>query len=632
MGHVAMNRLHACSLFVAFAVTAARAEQTNTPATTRAPTNAAPVAVATNALPATITIDGITYSNVIWRTVTPATVTIFHQTGVASIPLEKLPPELQQRFEFDPHKAADYRAAEQSAQAARQESLPKPGTDDGRMQLAAPAVTEPGRSAFDVRHYGATGDGTTMDTAALQQAIDAAANDGGGTVVFPPGRYLSGSLDVKSGVTLQLNEGATLLGSPHRSDYRKVNFHGLLLADQQHDIGICGKGVIDGQGSLLAADTERLFKDGELPDAKEGERPVLINFRGCTNVTVRDITLRDSACWVEDYHDCEHLTIENITVRSIAAWNNDGIDIDGCVHVAVRGCDIDSEDDGICLKSGDKACDEVLVENCRVRSSCNALKFGTSSTVGFKNVTCRNLEIYDTYSSAIALEIVDGGEMQNVNISHVKITDSNNPIFVRLGHRNANGPIGSLHGVTLSDITAEIPNRRPDEMTKFPGPNTWKKHGRPTLLTASVTGLPEGPVQDVTLQNISIVYGGIGSTPLPKHLRLNNLASVPECARNYPECRMFGTLPAWGFYCRHAQGIKFDNVTVRVQDKDYRPALVCDDARDIQLNGFHVGSAGSEPVIVLNDVHGATIRDSAAPPNTSVFVKTMGSTRDIQAP
>src|SRR5208283_2144905 len=122
----------------------------------------------------------------------------------------------------------------------------------------------------------------------------------------------------------------------------------------------------------------------------------------------------------------------NIKVRSLAALNNDGIDIDGCAHVAVRGCDIDSEDDGICLKSGDRACDDVMVENCRVRSSCNALKFGTSSVVGFKNVTCRNLEIYDTYSSAIALEIVDGGEMENVHISHIKITDSNNAIFVRL--------------------------------------------------------------------------------------------------------------------------------------------------------------------------------------------------------
>jgi polygalacturonase len=158
-----------------------------------------------------------------------------------------------------------------------------------------PASALASGTAFDVRQYGATGDGTNLDTAALQQAIDAAANAGGGTVIFSPGRYLSGSLDLKSHVTLQLDKGATLLGSPHQPDYRKVNFHGLLLADRQQDITICGKGVIDGQGTLLAADTERLWKAGKLPTATEGQRPMLINFRNCTNVTVRDLTLKDSA-------------------------------------------------------------------------------------------------------------------------------------------------------------------------------------------------------------------------------------------------------------------------------------------------------------------------------------------------
>jgi hypothetical protein len=495
--------------------------------------------------------------------------------------------------------------------------------------LVLPVVALADGAAFNVRQYGAAGDGTNMDTAALQRTIDAAASAGGGTVIFPPGKYLSGSLDLKSHVTLQLEKGATLLGSPHRPDYRRVNFFGLLLADQQQDIAVCGKGEIDGQGTLLAADTRRLADEGELPRATEGERPVLINFRDCTNVTVRDITLRDSASWVEDYRDCKHLDIENITVRSIAAMNNDGIDIDGCVHAVVRGCDINSEDDGICLKSGDQACDDVLVENCRVRSSCNALKFGTASAVGFRNIICRNLEIYDTYISAIALEIVDGGEMQNVQVSHIKITTTHNPVFIRLGHRNVAGAVGSLHDVVLSDITAEIPNMPPGQMTNFPGPDTYHN---PMLMTASITGQPGHPVQDITLTNVTIVYGGIGSVPQPKDPGLDHLAKVPERAKDYPESRSLGVLPAWGFYCRHAGGIKFDNVTIRVKDKDYRAALVCDDVRNIELNGFHVGSAGSEPVIVLNDVQGAIIRDSSAPPNAGSFVKTMGSTRDVQGP
>ncbi len=486
-----------------------------------------------------------------------------------------------------------------------------------------------GAQDFDIRQYGATGNGTAMDTAAIQKAIDAAAAAGGGTVVFPPGTYLSGSVYLKSHVKLQLDLGATLLGSPRRADYRKLHFYGLLLANNQEDIGIFGKGVINGQGKILAADAPGPMMGAGIPYAREGERPVLISFLNCRNVTVRDITLKESACWVQVYRDCENVTLENLTVRTMSAVTNDGLDIDGCSHVVVRGCDIDSEDDGICLKSSRKACDDILVENCRVRSSCNALKFGTASAGGFKNITIRNLEIYDTYLSAIALESVDGGALENVNISKIKITDTNNALFIRLGHRNVNGPVGSLRGVTISDVTAEIPNRPREQMNKFPP--GWR-HMCNTLITASITGLPGNPVRDVTLRNISILYGGIGSTPKPDHHRIDNLDNVPECAEQYPESKMFGTLPAWGFYCRHAEGIKFENVTLRVKGKDYRPALVCDDVKDILLDGFRVQSAGSEPVIVLKDVQGATIRNSPTPPGTRRFVEKMGTTQEVRGP
>lgn len=462
---------------------------------------------------------------------------------------------------------------------------------------------------------------------AIQKAIDAAAGAGEGTVVFSAGTYLSGSVYLKSHVTLELEKDAVLLGSPHRMDYQKLNFHGLLLADKQHDITVVGAGVIDGQGRALAADTERLLKDGQIPDAKEGQRPVIIDFRDCTNVTVRDITLKNSACWVEEYRSCDTVSLENIKVRSIAALNNDGMDIDGCSHVKVRGCDIDSEDDGICLKSDDQACDDVLVENCRVRSSCNALKFGTHSHTGFKNIICRNLEIYDTYISGIALEIVDGGEMDNVQVSNIRITTTHNPIFIRLGHRDVNGPVGTFHNVTLSDITADIPNMSGEQMTKFPSGDPYRN---PMLITASITGLPGHPVQDVTLKNIAITYGGIGDTPGAKDHRIDKLQKVPECVTNYPESRMFGVLPAWGFYCRHAEGLKFENVNINVKGKDYRPALVCDDVQDIQLNRFHIGYAGREPVIVLNDVQGAVIQDCPAPPGATEFIRKMGNTTEVE--
>jgi len=195
------------------------------------------------------------------------------------------------------------------------------------------------------------GDARNMDTAAIQKAIDAASAAAGGTVSFSPGTYLSGSIFLKSHVKLRLDQGAMLLGSPQRSDYRKLNFLALIIADKQEDVGIEGRGVINGQGRLLAVGYEMPVTQGKWPDAREAERPVVINFRNCRNVAIRDVTLTNSACWMQLYRDCENVTVENLTVRNMSALTNDGLDIDGCAHVVVRGCDIDSEDDGICLKS-----------------------------------------------------------------------------------------------------------------------------------------------------------------------------------------------------------------------------------------------------------------------------------------
>jgi polygalacturonase len=505
--------------------------------------------------------------------------------------------------------------------------------------MAAPQVVRaetssaPGATAtasrLNVRDFGAAGDGRARDTVAIQKAIDAAFVAGGGTVVFPRGTYLSGSIRLKSRVRLHLEPGATLLGSPTRADYFKLNFFALVWADHAEDIGISGPGTIDGQGKKLAVGYELPVTQGKWPDAREGERPVLLNFRQCRRVTVREVTLRESACWVQLYRDCDDVLVENIKVRTMAAITNDGLDLDGCKNVVVRGCDIDSQDDGICLKSSRRACEDILIENCRVRSSCNALKFGTASFVGFKNIACRNLEIYDTYLSGIALELVDGGVMENVVVSQVKITDTSNPIFIRLGHRNSDGPVGTLRNVVLSDITAEIPNRPRSEMNKFP--TAWRHRCR-TLVTASITGQPGHPVRDVTLKNLAILCGGIGPTPAKDHLHWKNLDAVPERADSYPESTMFGILPAWGLYVRHTAGIRLENVTLRTQAADYRPALVADDVQDLRVDGLEVKSAGSEPIIVLRDVQGATFTNTPAPSKAVPFIKSLGNTRDVRGP
>ena len=183
--------------------------------------------------------------------------------------------------------------------------------------------------------------------------------------------------------------------------------------------------------------------------------------------------------------------------------------------------------------------------------------------------------------------------------------------------------------MTISDVTAEIPNRRKDEMNKFP---SYWRHLCTTLITGSITGLPGNPVREVTLRNIAITYGGIGDAPKPDHVLLENLKDVPECAQNYPESKMFGVLPAWGLYCRHAERLVFENVTLRVTGKDYRAAAVFDDVGKLLLDRFNVLSAGKEPVMVLNDVERAIIRNSQPPANAVRFIEQRGKTRDVQGP
>jgi polygalacturonase len=481
---------------------------------------------------------------------------------------------------------------------------------------------------FDVKGYGAVGDGKALDTAAIQKSIDEAAAAKGGRVVFPPGRYLSGTIRLKSHVTLHLEKGATLLGSTDLSHYQRLNFLALVMADNQEKVGISGQGVIDGQGKVIAEALIAPIKPGKYPDAGESKRPVILNFRNCRGVTVRDVTLRESACWVQHYRDCDRVHIENITVRTMAATTNDGLDIDGCSNVVIRGCDIDSQDDAICLKSHRRFCENILIENCRIRSSCNALKFGTASFKGFRNITVRNLEIYDTYFSGITLQIVDGGLMENVNISHVKMTTTNNPIFIRLGHRNTKVPVGSIKGVTISNVTAEIPNRPRSEMNKFP---SYWRHNCTTLITGSITGLPGHPVRDVTLRDITITYGGIGDAPRPDHLLLKDLEKIPERAQNYPESKMFGVLPAWGLYGRHAEGLTLENVRLRVTGKDYRAAVIFDDVRKLKLDRFHILSAGKEIPMVLKDVRGAAILNSKGPEGRPKWIQKLGDTKDVTA-
>lgn len=497
----------------------------------------------------------------------------------------------------------------------------------------------PPSKTVKITSFGAIADGITNNATAIQKAIDKVTKAGGGKVIIPPGNFMTGTVFLKSGVTLHLELGARLLGPTDRNLYAKVDDRpAIVMAENQQNIGISGQGIIDGQGQELMLDIFKKLRSGEIVSdtiwrvKRPGHRAMVLNFKSCTNIHISGVTLRDATDWVQDYRECTNVTIDGIKVQSTAYWNNDGLDITDCKNVRITNCSINSSDDAICLKSENAAlgCENVYVENCTLRSSANALKLGTRSDGGFRKITVRNLNIFDTYRSAITLESVDGGDLTGIDIQHINAKNTGNAIFIRLGQRTQ-GKASTLKGVYIAHVKVEVPLYKADQGYPIEGPpdhlnpgvdkmpkrpSHFHIYGHPflpyNLIPASIVGLPGHPVQDVTLEDIDITYGGRAKKEIA-YIPLDKISTVPENPKGYPEFSMFGELPAWGFYLRHAEGIKFKGLKLRYIDPDFRPAMVLDDVKNSELNGVEVLTAQELPVVLLNNTSEMTMKDLKTP-------------------
>lgn len=439
--------------------------------------------------------------------------------------------------------------------------------------------------------FGIRSDGATLNTRSIQFAIDYIHGKGGGSLVFQVGRYLTGSIYLKSGVSLDLEEGAVLLGSLNPFDYDRKLFTAMIFAYGEHDIAITGKGVIDGQGRALAENVADVIQKGLVKDLFRNDRPevearaMLINFRSCTNVLVRGVTLQNSASWVEAYDQCHNLWLDSLHVDSKAFWNNDGIDIIDCDSVAVTHSYVDAADDGICLKSSDTlaSCSNVDIRDNTVRSSANAIKFGTTSYGGFRHVRITGNRVFDTYRSAVALEAVDGGFLEDVLVDGLTAVHTGNALFVRLGERVA-GRKSRLENVRIRNVEVEIAPGKPDAGYDYEGPVEDMPRN---ICPVVIAGLPGQLITDVSLENIVVKYPG-GGNPLFARTGLDELDKVPERPDAYPDFSMFRELPAWGIYIRHAQGIQMTNVSLSCDRKDYRTAIVLDDVHRSRFVSIHI--------------------------------------------
>jgi polygalacturonase len=506
----------------------------------------------------------------------------------------------------------------------------------GAAGFSLPAAAYASRNAgaaFDVRKHGARGDGKTKDTAAIQRAIDAAFNAGGGTVHVAPGNYFTGTVVLKSNITLYLEAGATLLGSKDLADYppqagphprSDANDHHLIFARDAENVTLCGPGRIDGQGRSFWTPSPRQQKPEDFwrEAVSNSNQPLpgnarpspMLEFVRCKNLHIQDVTIANSAGWTLRPVECESVFIHAIRMRNpVDGPNTDGIDVTGCRNVFISDCDIQTGDDAICLKSespygGDVApTQNITITNCVLTGCCNGLKLGTATRGTFENNTFSNSVIYNSADaplhsriiSGIAVECVDGGSVAGVVVSNIRMQNTRTPIFIRLGNRSGNpdaGPKqGALRGVMIENIYATG-----------------------ATLTSSVTGLPGHDVEDVTLSNIRIdtIEGG-------EQDWVNR--EVPEVPAKYPEAFMFGRLPAYGFYCRHVNGLRFENVRVETRKPDMRPLLLCDDAKNLSITGLAGDApAGGEPFLVFRNVRRGFIHGCWAPPRTSTFLSVEG--------
>ncbi len=486
--------------------------------------------------------------------------------------------------------------------------------------LLGPQVSEGQRDArriFDVRDFGAKGDGIALDTKAIQQAVDACGKTGG-TVVLPPGRYLTGSIELKSDVELEVSTGATLAGSKDLSDYfartpklKSYNDvflkYSLLYAEGQSNITITGGGTIDGQGSSFKVLTN------EKP-AKYRNRPYVIRFVECRNVRIENVRMQNSASWMQHYLACEDVQIRGIEVFNHANKNNDMMDIDGCKNVVISDCIGDSDDDGITLKStSERITENVAISNCTISSHCNAIKTGTESTGGFRNITISNVVVKPSSVekamsgkpggiSGIALTLVDGGVMDGVSVSNIVMDGPDVPIFIRLGNRarkhweGAPQPgVGSITNISLSHIIAR----------------NAKSVG------CSITGLPGHAVDGINLSDIRIVFsGGVKTIPAME---------IDERADQYPEATMWGRLPSYGFFLRHVRDVRIRDLEIGWEMEDVRPAMVLSDVADAAIENLTAAiSDNAGAAAVLENVQGLKVTGTSLRGTTECLLKLIG--------
>jgi polygalacturonase len=513
----------------------------------------------------------------------------------------------------------------------------------------------PAAAAFDVRAYGARGDGKAVDSPAVNRAIAAAAAAGGGTVAFPAGTYLCFSIRLQSHITLYLGPGATILAAkagaglgaydvaePNEAadmyqDFGHSHWHtGLIWGENLVDVAIVGPGLIDGAGltrfgpgprrprqasdTPLSLGARKTAGNAEFPPGTEmaGQGDKAIALKSCRGVTLRDFSIRRGGHFAVLATGLDQLTIENLKIDT----NRDALDLDCCCNVRVADCTINTpNDDAITLKSSyalgfPRACENVTITGCQVSGYdegtvldgtygttqqlapdrdgvTGRIKFGTESNGGLRNCTIANCVF--VHCRGFALEAVDGGAIEDITVTNLTMRGLvNSPFFIRLGDRQRapeGSPISTVRRITISHLVAS------DVDPRYP---------------AEICGIAGHPIEDVNLSDIRILYRGGGT-------REQAETEAPERDNSYPEPSMFGVLPAYGLFVRHVRNLTVDHLEVGFVQDDQRPAILLGDVTGASFDHLRAQHGAGIPVFRLRRIADFSVRASPGVEDASRF-------------
>ncbi len=488
-------------------------------------------------------------------------------------------------------------------------------------------------AALDVRDFGAKGDGATKDTKAIQAAIDKAST-AGGAVTLSPGKYVSGTIHLRSNVSLRIEQGATLVFSPDDGDfdpYEELPYHmNAPPKKQESQVGFVTR-TLPERRRLSAPpaydDTETTYfhyallsGDGvhnvaiEGPGSIDSNRPKRggpkpIAIKNSEWISVRGITIRNAPNYNISFAGTDHIEVEGVTLINGFA---DGVDFDGCHYARITNSYIDAWDDAVCPKASwalgkARSTEHLVVANCVLRTSCAHFKFGTETAGDLRDVSVSNCvmlgrDVGRKALGGIAIESVDGANIDGVVVSNISMEDVIAPIFIRLGNRGRGmdkpAP-GSIKNISIQNVVA-----------------------RRAALASTVTGVEGGRVQNVTIDGLNVTAaGGIAAREI----------DVPEVPAKYPDPDLFGELPALALYARHVDGFTLRNFKVHAAEPDGRPAVILDDVTRLEMSGFDSTNVPPhQPMLVLKNIAGALLYGNRLSSAADVFLSVLGgNSKDI---